>query len=125
MLKKSYKNDFKTLGNKGEELASDFLIEKGYKIIDRNFRAANGEIDIIAIDKKEIVFVEVKTRRNMLYGEAIDAITPIKKKHILNTAKFYLYKNNLRKVPIRFDIIEVYVYRENQNINHIKNVNLE
>lgn len=125
MLKKSYKNDFKTLGNKGEELASNFLIKKGYKIIDRNFRSTNGEIDIIAIDKKEIVFVEVKTRRNMLYGEAIDAITPIKKKHILNTAKFYLYKNNLRKVPIRFDIIEVYVYRENQNINHIKNVNLE
>lgn len=125
MLKKSYKNDFKTLGNKGEELASDFLIEKGYKIIDRNFRSANGEIDIIAIDKKEIVFVEVKTRRNMLYGEAIEAITPIKKKHILNTAKFYLYKNNLRKVPIRFDIVEVYIYKENQSINHIKNVNLE
>lgn len=65
MLKK--KNDFKSLGNKGEEIATNFLIEKGYKIIDRNFRASVGEIDIIAKDKKEIVFVEVKTRRNMLF----------------------------------------------------------
>ena len=83
MLKKNYKNGFKSLGNEGEEFAANFLAEKGYKIIERNFRAYCGEIDIIAKYKNEIIFVEVKTRRNMKYGEAIDSITPLKKIHIL------------------------------------------
>ena len=124
MLKKNYKNDFKSLGNEGEEFAANFLAEKGYKIIERNFRAYCGEIDIIAKYKNEIIFVEVKTRRNMKYGEAIDSITPLKKVHILKTANYFLYKNNLLRVPIRFDIIEVYLFDKNFNINHIKNVSL-
>ena len=108
---------FKQLtGKYGEEVACEYLEKNNYKIIERNFSCYKGEIDIIAKYKNEIIFVEVKTRRNMKYGEAIDSITPLKKIHILKTANFFLYKNNLLKIPIRFDIIEVYLFDKNFNI---------
>ena len=125
MLKKHYKNDSKTLGNKGENIANEFLIKKGYKILERNFKFSKGEIDIIAQDKNEIVFVEVKTRRNMHYGNPIDSITINKKKHIYNTANYYLYINKLYCKCIRFDVIEIYVSSEKTYINHIKNIDIE
>lgn len=109
MLKKNCKNGKKKLGNRGENLVSDYLTKNDYEILERNFRCHQGEIDIIAKDKKEIVFIEVKTRRNTSYGKPIDAVDFYKKKHILDVAKFYLYINNLYKCFIRFDVIEVYV----------------
>lgn len=121
MLKKNCKNGKKKLGNRGEDLVSDYLIKNDYEILERNFRCHQGEIDIIAKEKKEIVFIEVKTRRNVNYGEPIDAVGFYKKKHILDVAKFYLYINNLYECFIRFDVIEVYVTPGKVRINHIKN----
>ena len=63
------------VGKTGEEIAEIYLIKNGYKILERNFSCRQGEIDIIARDIKEIVFVEVKTRTNKKYGEPIDSIT--------------------------------------------------
>lgn len=121
MLEKSCKNNKKELGNKGEDLVCEYLINNGYKIIERNFRCNQGEIDIIAMDKKEIVFIEVKTRRNMHYGKPIDSVDCYKRKHILDVANFYLYIHNLYKKYMRFDVIEVYVSLKNVKINHVKN----
>ena len=110
------------LGNWGEEQASEFLRKEGYEIIERNFFSYQGEIDIIAKDKNELVFCEVKTRRNVNFGMPADSVNFYKKKHIYATAKYYLYKNNLNKVFVRFDIIEVYLINHKIKINHLKNV---
>ena len=102
-------------------MATDYLIKKGYTILDRNFECAQGEIDIVALHDKEIVFVEVKTRKDKTYGEAAEAVTYYKLKHLLKSIKYYLYKRNLADEFIRIDIIEVYVKNNNIKINHIKN----
>ena len=79
-----------------------------------------GEIDIIAKDKEEIVFVEVKTRYNRHYGEARDAVDKNKQKHIINCAKYYLYKNRQEDSFVRIDVIEVYPQNNEFLIKHIK-----
>ena len=108
------------IGKIGEELACKYLEDNGYKIVERNFEAKQGEIDIIALDKQEIVFIEVKTRTGINYGEASEAITRYKKRHLLNSIKYYLYKRNLENEFIRIDVAEVYVKGENIKINYIK-----
>jgi|SRR3989344_2563498 len=62
----------------GEKLAGEFLEKQGYKIIERNFRKGYGEIDIIALDKKTLVFVEIKTKTSNAFGTPFEAITPFK-----------------------------------------------
>ena len=124
MLKKNYKTDFKELGDIGEDIASKFMKKKGYKILDRNFKCKSGEIDIICKKKNEIVFVEVKTRRNFKYGNAVDSILPSKKKHILETAKYYLYIKDLSNLFVRFDVIEVYICLKRVYLNHINGVDI-
>ena len=109
------------LGKTGEEIGTQYLINNGYKLIIRNFRCRQGEVDIIAKDKDEIVFIEVKTRRNTNYGYPIDAVDKRKQKHILNASKYYVYKNKLEKRKIRFDVIEIYK-KDKFYINHIKNI---
>ena len=75
--------DNQELGRIGEELATKYLAQNKYKIIERNFRCKQGEIDIIAYDlrNKELVFFEVKTRSNFKYGRPSEAVTKVKKKH--------------------------------------------
>lgn len=110
----------KEIGNKGEKIATEFLINNGYKILEKNFSCSQGEIDIIAKDKKEIVFVEVKTRTNTKFGLPAEAVNKVKQKHIYNSAKYYVHINNLYNEFIRFDIIEIYFMKNNYKINHIK-----
>ena len=107
-------------GRSGEEIASKYLERQGYKILDRNFNCNQGEIDIIAKDKNEIVFVEVKTRTNRRYGLASEAVNKIKKKHLLRAIKYYIYIKKYEKSFIRIDVIEVYIKNGKTNINHIK-----
>lgn len=108
------------IGKKGEEIAKQYLERKEYTIIETNFISKQGEIDIIAKHKEEIVFIEVKTRTNDLYGKPIEAVNTQKQKHIINTAKYYLYANHLENVFVRFDIIEVFLNGNTSKINHIK-----
>lgn len=110
------------IGKKGEKIARQYLEREAYTIIETNFTAKQGEIDIIAKDKDEIVFIEVKTRTNELYGKPIEAVNTQKQKHIINTAKYYLYANNLENVFVRFDVIEVFLMENTSKINHIKQV---
>ena len=110
------------LGKIGEEYATQYLIEKGYQIIQRNFQCRQGEIDIIAKEGKEYVFIEVKTRQNLHYGMPAEAVTPVKEKHIWNASKYYIYSHKLENKFIRFDVIEVYKRKNQFYINHIKQV---
>lgn len=112
----------KEIGNRGENLACKYLNKNNYKIIERNFYCKQGEIDIIALDntKKEIVFIEVKTRTNIKYGRPVEAVDKNKQKHIKQVIKYYNYKNNIKNIPIRIDVIEIYIQKETLKINHIK-----
>lgn len=112
----------KNIGNLGEKIAKKYLEKLDYKIVVTNFYCKQGEIDIVAIDKKEIVFVEVKTRLNKKFGNAVEAVNIEKQKHIKKATQYYVYKNHLENRFIRFDIIEVYLMPEKYALNHIKNV---
>lgn len=109
-------------GKLGENLACQYLTTKGYRIIERNFKMRQGEIDIIAIDKEELVFIEVKTRTNYYYGVPIEAVDSKKQKHLLKAVEYYLYKRNLEKEFVRIDVIEIYLYKHKYKINHIKQI---
>jgi len=111
------------LGILGEKLAKKFLEERDYKIICQNFKSRQGEIDIIAKDSEEtIVFVEVKTRTSLEFGNPSEAVNQIKKEHILKTAKYFLYSNNIAEKNIRFDAIEVFIYKGRYRVNHIEQI---
>ena len=110
------------IGKFGEDIAINYLEKLGYKIIERNFMAKQGEIDIIAMDKKELVFIEVKTRTNDIYGHPVEAVNFFKQKHWLNTVKYYLYINHMENEFVRFDVIEVYLNKNSYRVNHIKQV---
>ena len=107
-------------GKIGEEIAVIYLRQNGYQIIERNFECRQGEIDIIAKDKNEIVFIEVKTRSSVLYGLPKDAVDIKKKKHIYRTVEYYVYLNRLENDRIRIDVIEVYKKQEKFKVYHIK-----
>ncbi len=110
------------LGREGEEYATKYLEEKGYQIIKRNFECRQGEIDIIAKDKEEYVFIEVKTRRNLHYGMPSEAVTKKKQKHIWKATNYYIYSHKLENKYIRFDVIEVYKKEDKFYTNHIKQI---
>lgn len=119
----------KKLGNLGEDIATEYLVNQGYHIIKRNFNCKLGEIDIIAIDnidKNELVFIEVKTRKQNLYGTPAEAVNYKKTKHLYKVAEYFLLLNKLENTFVRFDVIEV---RESLNksfrVNHIKNAILD
>ena len=110
------------VGINGEEAACDYLQRLGYKIYCRNFRSYFGEIDIIAIDENEIVFVEVKTRTQKNFGRPAEAVDINKKHHIYKTAEYFVLLNELENSFLRFDVIEIYMTRNNDmKISHIKN----
>lgn len=108
------------LGRIGENIIADYITKLGYKVVERNFACNQGEIDIIAKDKEELVFIEVKTRTDISYGEASEAVTNTKKRHLINTIKYYIYKQKLENQPIRIDVAEVYINKGKVKVNYIK-----
>ena len=109
------------LGEEGEEIAVKYLEKCKYEILMRNFRSYYGEIDIIAKDKNEYVFVEVKTRTNNKFGKPVEAVNKTKKRHIYKTAEYYLYYKKIQNVYVRFDIIEILKKQNRFYVHHIKN----
>lgn len=94
-------------GRSGEEQARHFLISRGYSIMETNYRASRGEIDIIARDRSDIVFIEVKTRRNGRCGTPAEAVSWKKIRQIRNMAALYLQRKGLTEVRCRFDIVAI------------------
>jgi len=96
-----------TLGNWGEEQAVSYLRQQGMKIVERNFRTPVGEIDIIARDRKNLAFVEVKTRRGTAYGTPQEAVGLRKQRQIIRTAQWYLQNQRNEKLQPRFDVVAI------------------
>ena len=107
------------LGKKGEQKAIAFLEDLGYTIVEVNWRKHKFEIDVIAKDKHELVFVEVKTRSTALFGLPEEAVTLKKQKHLIDGADYYLQENEI-DLESRFDVISV-IINEEKEIKHIKN----
>ncbi len=114
------KKDNKVKGGQGEVLAVKHLKKSGYRILEKNYATDLGEIDIIATDDKTLVFIEVKARNGDLYGFPSEAVTYVKQSKINRVAAQYIKRHMMQGVPVRFDVIEVYLY-EDGRINHIIN----
>ena len=117
----------KVVGNLGEQTAKNYLIKNGYKILTTNYSCRLGEIDIIAMDKECLVFIEVKTRTSGKYGHPENAVNYWKKKHLELTARNYMDYKRMGNYIARFDVVEVFAkYADNnfivERINLIKNI---
>lgn len=109
------------LGTWGEDLAADYLQQKGYDIIERDWHSGHRDIDIIARDGDTIVFVEIKTRRNRMFGEPEEAIDYMKLRHLRTAINHYIKYKYIRN-DIRFDVITIVgmPYDGEPEITHIK-----
>ncbi len=101
------------LGKEGEERTAVWLAEKGFEILERNYRYGKAEVDLIAKYDRFIVFVEVKTRTNYTYGYPEEAVSTAKQKLMMSAASNYLYENNLT-CECRFDVVSVFKSRDNK-----------
>ena len=106
------------LGRQGEEIAAEFLIKKGYKILERNWRFLKYEIDIIAIDKKELVFVEVKTRSTDCFLEPELSLTKKQQSFIIRAANAFIDSHSY-DMDARFDVISIIIHPQGKEIKHI------
>src|SRR5690242_10711551 len=98
----------------GEDLATKFLENKGYKILERNFRKGYGEIDIVALDNDTLVFIEVKTRSSNKFGTPFEQITPFKIRALERTAIFYKKLHPTLPEALRIDAVSVELDTKNQ-----------
>lgn len=109
------------LGRLGEKMARQHLERAGYRIVAANYRCLWGEIDLIARDRDELVFVEVRTRRSQNYGAPPESITAAKREHLRATALDYLQKNRpaagAAEIPWRIDLISI-LFPARQNPQH-------
>lgn len=110
------------LGREGEEIAAKYLQKLGFKIIDRNFRARNTELDIVAIQNNTLVFVEVKTRTSDKFGTPFEQIAYWKLKSLIKAAQHYkLTHKNLPEL-MRIYAVSVQYSSDGPQIEHIQNI---
>jgi putative endonuclease len=113
----------KQQGSLGETLATQFLQKKGMKFLEKNYRCKLGEMDLIFRDHDVLVFVEVKLRESDSFGPAALAVTPKKRKKIIQVAQYYLLekKLNTSQLSIRFDIVGITKKNETWDCQHYRN----
>jgi len=109
------------LGKKGEDIAAGFLTQSGYKILARNYKSKLGEVDIVALDKDTVCFIEVKTRRTDRYGLPAEAVSSTKQRQISKTALVFLKENSLLEKKARFDVVSVICAPESSQCDLLKN----
>lgn len=95
------------LGNWGERVARNFLVEKGYRVLETGFRSAWGEVDIVAGDGEELVFVEVRTRRGAAFGTPEESVTRMKARRLTATAQSYMEEKGVSGADWRIDLISI------------------
>lgn len=116
------------IGKWGEDIAANYLQEKGYDILGRNYSTAAGEIDIIAQIKEDgetfLIFTEVKTRTTLTYGNPEDAVTERKKDHILKAINIFFEENEMLDLPWQIDVVAIQQLSPDKppNIQHFENV---
>ncbi|TSE03423.1 YraN family protein [Aquimarina algiphila] len=107
------------LGKKGEELAVNFLIHKGYDILERNYRYLKSEVDIIARNEDIVIAVEVKTRSTPEFGNPQDFVKPKQMQSLVRVMDHYITEHDL-DVEVRFDIVAIIKNKQGTNIEHLE-----
>lgn len=97
----------RSIGANYEQIAGEYLKTKGYEIIQYNFYSKSGEIDIVANHGGYLVFVEVKYRESNKNGHPLEAVSITKQKAISKCAAYYLKKNKISDIPVRFDVVGI------------------
>jgi putative endonuclease len=107
------------LGKKGEDLTVQYLLKKGYTLLERNWRFRHKEVDIIATDGHDLVFVEVKTRSSEWFGTPEEAVDDKKQRYLMDAAEAFI---RIRKLDtnIRFDVVSIILKPGYQSIDHIE-----
>lgn len=108
-------------GKEGEKIAAAYLEKNGYRIIEVNFRCTIGEIDIIAKEKNDLVFVEVKTRKSTALGYPEQAVGMRKQKKMSQLALWYMQKRKIVDTNARFDVVAITLIPENNEVRLIQN----
>ena len=115
-------NDNKqALGKEGERVAEQFLKKKGYKLVERNYRCAGGELDLILLDRRVVVFVEVKTRTGRGFGSPLEAVEFRKQQKMIRAAQYFLSAKGLHQRDARFDVVGVSWPGREPVVEHIEN----
>ncbi|MDH5185935.1 MAG: YraN family protein [candidate division WOR-3 bacterium] len=110
-----------SLGKQGEKIALSYLKSKRFKIIEKNLRNRFGELDIIAQDKKTLVFIEVKTRTSEAFGNPIQGIDKRKQYRLRMLAQKYIAEKGLLEQEVRFDVLGILQTGKQTKIEHIPN----
>jgi putative endonuclease len=114
-------NSKQALGREGERLAELFLKKKGYKLVERNYRCRGGEVDLILLDRKVVVFVEVKTRTDDIFGSPFEAVEPRKQRRMILAAQLFLHQKKLHERDARFDVVGISWFGVEPRVEHIQN----
>ncbi|MGH7771194.1 MAG: YraN family protein [Candidatus Binatia bacterium] len=114
-------NPKQILGKEGELIAERYLKRKGYKLVERNYRCPVGEMDLIALDRRVIVFVEVKTRSDDRFGPPLESVHRRKQEKMIKTALFFLSQRRLHHREARFDVIGISFAAQEPMVEHIEN----
>ena len=111
----------RTLGQRGEQSAARYLRRKGYRIVARGQREGRSEIDLVAVDGRTVVFVEVKTLASAELGHPAEAVTPDKQRALTRGALAFLKRHDLLEYASRFDVVAITWAGPKPKIEHIQN----
>ena len=109
------------LGKEGERVAERYLQKKGYMLVERNYRCPAGELDLIVLDRRVVVFVEVKTRTGLGFGSPLEAVEFRKQRKMIQVAQFFLAEKRLQQRDARFDVVGVSWLGREPIVEHIEN----
>jgi putative endonuclease len=107
-------------GKAGEDLAARFLESNGFNILERNYHFERGEIDLVAEEGDELVFIEVKARNSTLFGAPEEAVTEEKQEQVRTVADGYLFEHDIDNRPCRFDVVAIEFKNGKPEIRHIR-----
>jgi len=108
------------VGRTGEDAAVQYLLQRGYCILERNYRCRFGEIDLVARDGDTLTFIEVKTRRSRTFGPAAAAVTHTKQRHLIKASQMYMVQHGKRDDLCRFDVVTIDMDGQESRIELIK-----
>lgn len=111
--------DHNDLGKAGEDFAADFLLQEGFRIVERNWRYNKKELDLIAYDGEYFVVIEVKTRTSDGWEHPKEAITPAKIRYIVEATEAYIFENSVEE-EVRFDVVTLIPNAAGWQVEHIK-----
>jgi putative endonuclease len=114
-------NSKQVLGREGERVAERYLVKKGYRVVERNYRCRGGEVDLIVLDQRVVVFVEVKTRTKHGFGSPLEAVEPRKQRRMILAAQLFLLEKKLHGRDARFDVVGISWPGVQPVVEHVQN----